>query len=54
MSAASSRDGTRPGVSATNAFGTACRTGSGLGTIAASATAGCSISTLSSSNGLSR
>ncbi len=36
------------------AFGTASRTGSGAGTTAASATAGCSISTLSSSNGLMR
>ena len=39
---------------ATNAFGTDKRNGSGLGTTAASATAGCSISTLSSSNGLIR
>ena len=54
ISAASSRDGLKPAASVTNAFGTACRSGSGLGTTAASATAGCSISTLSSSNGLIR
>ena len=34
-----------------NAFGTERRIGSGDGTTAASATAGCSMSTLSSSNG---
>jgi hypothetical protein len=54
MSSASSRDGSRPAISVTNAFGTAWRMGSGLGTIAASATAGCSMRTLSSSNGLIR
>ena len=42
------------GASTTKAFGTARRSGSGLGTTAASATASCSISTLSSSNGLMR
>ena len=36
------------------ALGIAPRTGSGLGTTAASPTAGCSISALSSSNGLMR
>ena len=48
------RSGVKPGATTTNAFGTACRTGSGLGTTAASATAGCSSSALSSSNGLMR
>jgi hypothetical protein len=43
-----------PGRSTTKALGTARRTGSGLGTTAASATAGCSMSTLSSSKGLMR
>ena len=51
MSRASSADGERPGASTTNTFGTASRTGSGLGTMAASATASCSIATDSSSNG---
>ena len=37
------RVGLVPGASATNAFGTASRTGSGLGTTAASATAACSM-----------
>ena len=40
-----------PAASTTYAFGTASRRGSGDGTTAASATASCSISTLSSSNG---
>ena len=43
-----------PAVSTMNALGTDRRSGSGLGTTAASATAGCSMSTLSSSNGLMR
>ncbi len=54
MSAAVSRVGAASATSVTNAFGTARRSGSGAGTTAASATAGCSISTLSSSNGLMR
>ena len=43
-----------PSANATNAFGNAVRVASGEGTTAASATAGCSISTLSNSNGLIR
>jgi hypothetical protein len=54
MSSASSRLGRWPAASVTNALGTASRTGSGDGTTAASATAGCSIRTLSSSKGLIR
>ena len=54
MLAAVAASGVAPGASSTNAFGNAVRVASGEGTIAASATAGCSISTLSSSNGLMR
>ena len=54
IAAASSREGLKPAASVTNAFGTACRSEFRLGTTAASATAGCSISALSTSNGLSR
>ena len=43
-----------PGARTTKALGTERRIGSGLGTMAASATAGCSISTDSSSKGLIR
>ena len=48
------RVGRVPSAKATNALGSAVRIGSGEGTTAASATAACSISTLSSSNGLIR
>ena len=48
------RTGAVSGGRVTNALGTARRTGSGLGTTAASATAGCWINTLSSSKGLTR
>jgi hypothetical protein len=46
--------GTNPEARTTNAFGTLRRKESGLGTTAASATDGCSINTLSSSNALIR
>src|SRR5215471_15248244 len=49
-----SRSGVWFTESATKALGTASRSGSGEGMTAASATAGCSISTLSNSNGLMR
>ena len=49
-----SASGLQFAASTTNAFGTERRSASGLGTTAASATAGCSISTLSSSKGLMR
>ncbi len=48
---AASGPGSTPATSMTFAFETASRSGSGEGTTAASATEGCSISTLSSSNG---
>ena len=51
MDLATSADGSRPGARLMYAFGTDSRTGSGAGTTAASATASCSMSTLSSSNG---
>ena len=54
MASAVSRSGSWPGASAMKALGTASRIGSGDGTTAASATAACSMSTLSSSNGLMR
>ena len=54
MSCAVAASGSWPGASTTYALGTASRVGSGEGTTAASATAGCSISTDSSSNGLIR
>ena len=54
MSFANSRLGSWPATRITKALGTARRSGSGLGTTAASATAGCSMSTLSSSKGLMR
>ena len=52
IDSAVSRVGSCPATSTTYALGTASRTGSGAGTTAASATAGCSISTDSNSKGL--
>jgi hypothetical protein len=52
MANAVSRVGSKPGGRAMYALGTAARTGSGTGTTVASVTAGCSMCTLSSSNGL--
>ena len=54
MASANSALGCSPGSRVTKALGTARRTGSGLGTMATSVTAGCSIRQLSSSNGLMR
>jgi len=54
IAAAVAASGTAPVVNTMKAFGTDRRSGSGLGTTAASATAGCSMSTLSSSKGLMR
>ena len=54
MDCASSGLGAKPARRMRMALGTARRIGSGDGMTAASATASCSISTLSSSNGLMR
>src|SRR5579872_2906452 len=54
IEAAVARSPFTPGASAIKALGTASRIGSGEGTTAASTTASCSMSTLSSSNGLIR
>ena len=50
MSSAVSAPAVQPAASVTKTFGTASRTGSGLGSTAAPVTAGCSTSPLSSSN----
>jgi hypothetical protein len=51
IASAVARSFAHPGAKLMYALGTASRVGSGAGTTAASATAGCSMSTLSSSNG---